>query len=411
MLYLGLDHHRKQITVTVRDESGEIIERRQISTDPKRVREWLAGVQERSGAEGGWVACVEICGFGQWLWPLLTEYGCLRRVVIQPETRSKQKTDRRDSNHLSELLWVNRHRVLSDERIHGVRVVQIPSAAECDDRQLTVLRQRLGRRRTQIINRICHILNKLNKHWECPTKGLDTKVARRWLHDLQLEPLDRLELNQCLEDWERSDCQIAECQQQIEQRVEQSPPAEIVKTMPGASDYAALALTSRIGDIGRFATPRSLGNYWGLTPSCRDSGEKTGRRGSITKDGSPVARFILGQIVLHVLRRDPQMRAWFKRIRQRRGSKIARVAVMRRLTTILWHMLRNKTPYVIGGLPPRATRRRRNQATPPDSTGARGPHPACPKSPVGTFPADSGGCRPSVAVAGAQPRRRKSRVQ
>jgi transposase len=217
-------------------------------------------------------------------------------------------------------------------------------------------------------------------------------------------------MNHCLEDWERCECQIAELQQKIVERVGQSPASKILMTIPGARDYAALTLASRIGDIRRFATPRSLGNYWGLTPSCRDSGEKTGRRGSITKDGSPVARFILGQLVLHVLRRDPEMRSWYKRIRQRRGSKIARVAVMRRLTTILWHMLRNQTPYMIGGLPPRSDRRGRNQAAPPDSVGARGPHPACPTSPVWTSPADSDGCRPSAAPR-TKPRRRKAPVR
>lgn len=65
-----------------------------------------------------------------------------------------------------------------------------------------------------------------------------------------------------------------------------------------------------------------------------------------------MARFILGQLVMHVLRRDPWMKAWYGRIKRRRGAKIARVAVMRRLATILWHMLKYQQPYVIGG-PPR----------------------------------------------------------
>jgi hypothetical protein len=56
--------------------------------------------------------------------------------------------------------------------------------------------------------------------------------------------------------------------------------------------------------------------------------------------------------VLHVLRRDAPMRAWYLRIKKRRGAKIARVAVMRRLATILWHMLKHNAPYVVGG-PPR----------------------------------------------------------
>ena len=62
-----------------------------------------------------------------------------------------------------------------------------------------------------------------------------------------------------------------------------------------------------------------------------------------------MARFILGQMVLHVLRDDPYMKAWYGRIKKRRGSKIARVAVMRRLACILWHMVKHKQPYVRGG--------------------------------------------------------------
>lgn len=55
------------------------------------------------------------------------------------------------------------------------------------------------------------------------------------------------------------------------------------------------------------------------------------------------------------------MRAWYLRIKRRRGSKIARVAVMRRLTTILWHMLQKREPYQIGG-PPRKKLKRRQPA-------------------------------------------------
>ena len=122
-------------------------------------------------------------------------------------------------------------------------------------------------------------------------------------------------------------------------------------TAPGSGAYGSLALSSRIGAIERFARPGSLANYWGLTPSCRNSGDAKDRLGSITKQGSAMARFILGQMVLHVLRKDPHMKAWYGRIKKRRGSKIARVAVMRRLACLLWHMVKFKQPYVVGGPP------------------------------------------------------------
>jgi transposase len=84
---------------------------------------------------------------------------------------------------------------------------------------------------------------------------------------------------------------------------------------------------------------------WGLTPGSRNSGEATDRLGSITKQGSAWARFLLGQLVLHVLREDAWMRSWFKAIKRRRGAKIARVAVMRRLATVIWHMLTRNEDY------------------------------------------------------------------
>jgi len=106
-----------------------------------------------------------------------------------------------------------------------------------------------------------------------------------------------------------------------------------------------VAIASRIGDIERFRRPGSLANYFGLTPGCRNSGEATNRLGSITKRGSKLVRYLLGQAVVKVLRFDAGMRDWYKRIKRRRGSKIARVAVMRRMVTILWHMLKKKQRY------------------------------------------------------------------
>jgi transposase len=125
--------------------------------------------------------------------------------------------------------------------------------------------------------------------------------------------------------------------------------AGLIDTIPGAGAYGSLALACRIGSIERFPHARSLAHYWGLTPGCRNSGDATRRLGSITKEGSVMTRFILGQMVLHVLRRDPRMKEWFQRIKKRRGAKIARVAVMRCLASILWQMLKHQQIYRLGG--------------------------------------------------------------
>jgi transposase len=351
MLYLGIDQHRKQLTVCVRNEKGDGIDRRQVSTQWDRVRGFLTEIQTKAG-KAGFVVIVEICGFNDWLVKLLKEYGCSKVLFVQPEKRSKKKTDRRDANALCELLWVNRQRLLEGKRVQGVRSIHWPSEDDAQDRQLTELRKRLGQLRTRSVNRIKHLLRKHNLEQECPTKGLDTIRARKWLQTLPLGSMDRLEMDLLLRQWELWDEQIQRLNEAITRRQTESKTAAVIATVPGCGAYSSLALASRIGSIERFPRPGSLANYWGLTPGCRNSGDQTDRLGSITKEGSVTARFILGQLVLHVLRKDGSMRAWYGRIKKRRGSKIARVAVMRRLATILWHMVQHHEAYQGGG-PPR----------------------------------------------------------
>lgn len=353
MLYVGIDQHRKQLTVSVRDESGNVVLRRQVSTEWKKVREFFDELRERSSSQDGYLAVVEICGFNQWLLKLLPEYGCRETIVVQPGEQSTHKTDRRDASGLSEVLWINRERISQGLPVRGLRRIQIPGAVDQADRRLTSMRHNLGRELTRTINRIKAILRRHNLEQECPTKGLETKRARIWLNQLSLSTIERAELNQELARKDLLRRQVEQLQADILVRYAAHPAARLISTMPGAAAYSSLGLASRIGDIGRFKHPRSLANYWGLTPGSRNSGEATQRLGSITKQGSALARFLLGQLVLHVLRKDTWMRTWFRGIKRRRGSKIARVAVMRRLTTILWHMLTKNEAYVCGG-PPRA---------------------------------------------------------
>jgi transposase len=357
MLCLAIDQHRKQLTGNLRNETGDVILRRQVSTDWKRVHAFFGELRERSLPEGGFAVILEVCGFNDWLLKLLKEYGCRETILIQPEKQSKKKTDRRDANAFGEILWVNRHRLLADTKVQGIRRVVPPGERDAQDRQLTARRQRLGQSRTRTINRIKRLLRKHNREQECPTKGIDTIQGKRWLSEVLLGPMDRWEMDQLLAQWKLVDEQIEQTAAAIGKRQAEAPSAAIIATIPGAGAHGSLALAARIGDVHRFPRSKSLASYWGLTPGCRNSGETTDRLGSITKQGSATARFILAQITLHVLRRDAGMRAWYQRIKKRRGAKIGRVAVMRRLATIIWHMVKYQEPYVAGG--ERGTKRRK----------------------------------------------------
>lgn len=345
MLYLAIDQHRKQLTVNLRDEAGDVILRRQVSTEWERVREFFDGLRDRSVPEGGFIAIVEVCGFNDWLLKLLAEYGCRETVLVQPEKRTRHKTDRRDSNSLGELLWTNRCRLLAGKKVQNVRRVVPPSVGDAEDRQATTLRRRLTQLRTRTINRVHHLLLKHNLQQECPTKLLKTIAAKKWLAELPLGQIDRLELDQLLAQWELLDKQLEKLEAEIGKRQAENATAPLIATIPGAGAWGSLGLACRIGPIERFPHSGSLPKYWGLTPRSNNSGDNKQRLGSITKEGSSLARGILGQMVLHVLRRDAAMKQWYLRIKKRRGSKIARVAVMRRLATIIRYMIKRQQPY------------------------------------------------------------------
>ena len=329
---------------------------RQVSTRPEKIEAFF---RQFSTMDAEFMAILEACGFNDWFIEELRKWKCREIVLIHPEKPSKKKTDRRDAQNLADLLWINRERLMAGQIVRGLRRVYMVSQEEREDRQLTSLRKALGQRRVRTLNKIHRIINRHNLIWQYPTKTVQTRVGRKWLAKVPLPAIDRLEMDVLLNEWEICDEQIDLVAQKIVVRANRSDPdsvlnaTQILMTTPGISSYSGLTLASRIGPIERFPRPRSLANYFGLTPGCRNSGNAQDRLGSITKQGSKTARFILGQLVLHVLKHDPKMRTWYRRIKLRRGSKIARVAVMRRLTTIFWHMLKYKEPYTIGGPPPR----------------------------------------------------------
>jgi len=359
MLYLAIDQHAKQLTVCVRNADGDTLLRRQVSTRREKVQAFF---QQLTQMDAQFMAILEVCGFNDWLIEVLRQWSCREIVLIHPQKPSKKKTDRRDAHKLADLLWVNRERLAAGETVHGLRRVYLVSQKERDDRQLTSLRKTLGQRRTRTLNKIHRIINRHNLIWEYPTKSFQTQAGRRWLAALELPEIDRLEMEMLLEEWKTCDGQIARVEAKIAERAravepgQLCSPTQLLMTAPGVSHYSGLTLACRIGPIARFPRPRSLANYFGLTPGCRNSGNAQDRLGSITKEGSKIARFILGQLVLHFLKHDPKMRQWYRRIKLRRGSKIARVAVMRRITTVFWHMLTHEEAYSIGGPPPRLRR-------------------------------------------------------
>src|SRR5262249_17346536 len=104
----------------------------------------------------------------------------------------------------------------------------------------------------------------------------------------------------------------------------------------GIGLYSALVVVAELGEVGRGG---EVGAYAGLTARVRQSGDHC-RHGAITREGSPLLRWVLTEAAMKVIREDVALRNFYTRIRKRSSAKTARVAVARKLAEIGWKRLR-----------------------------------------------------------------------
>ena len=274
MLYLAIDQHRDQLTINLRNEQGDVIQKDQISTKHDDIKDFFDKLARQAGKHRGFMAIVEVCGFNDWLIEKLKEYKCNEIVVMQPDSSSNKKTDKRDANALGELLWNNRKRLKNGERPNGIRRIIPASQKDAEVRQLSNFRQFLITQRTRLVNKIKGILNKHNMLQDAPTKLSWTNKFRKWLETVTLPSVDRLEVDAHLELWKTCDKQIITIEMELAKRTEDNKEVAKIAAIPGITAMGAIALLARIGDIRRFKNPDSLANDFGLTPGCRNTAGK-----------------------------------------------------------------------------------------------------------------------------------------
>lgn len=117
------------------------------------------------------------------------------------------------------------------------------------------------------------------------------------------------------------------------------PANHAIQAITGVGPVMAGIFVAEIGDISRFPTARHLCSWVGVTPKVRDSDEKI-QRGHITKQGSGLVRWAAVEAVARYHGGDP-IRPSYKRIADRRGKMIARVAAARKLLTLVYYGLRD----------------------------------------------------------------------
>ena len=328
MLIIGCDFHPGFQQVAIFDNrTGEMQEKRlQHRGEAEQFYRSLGGQEVRVG--------MEACGHYPWYERLLAELGFELWLGDAAKVRAsvvrKQKTDRRDAEHLLHLLL--------EERFPKIWV---PSLEERDVRQLLVHRHKQVQARTRSKNQLQAMalscgMQKKRKLW--------SKAGRAELEQLPLLPYAAERRKCLLEALDALEAEIVELDRRVEEEARRRPEAVLLMTHPGVGPVTALAMVLTLGPAERFESGKQVGSYFGLIPSEESSGGKQ-RLGKISKQGSSFLRFLLVEAGQTAARYDPQLKRFYRRLAVRKNRGVAKVAVARKLATRLYLMLREGWTY------------------------------------------------------------------
>ncbi len=330
MMIIGCDYHPAfQQIAFVDTETGELQERRlQHREEAEKFYRDLAA-ECRKVRVG-----MEASGQARWFERLLAELNFELWIGDAAEIRSKrvrkQKTDRQDAQLILKLM-------LKDDFPR----IWVPSWENRDLRQLLWHRHRMVQARTRIMNQLQAVA--LNEGLRCK-KRLWREAGREQLEAFRLAPWASRRRRDLLELMDRLNPTITDLTQTIEQEAEKCPAAQRLMTHPGVGPLTALAFVLIIGTADRFQCGKQIASYLGLVPLEESSGNRR-RLGHITKQGNALLRFLLVEAAQVSVRSIPEWRNKYFHLAMRRGRKIAKVAMARRLAVQMFWMWRKGWDY------------------------------------------------------------------
>src|SRR5882724_4882128 len=330
MIIIGVDFHPEfQQIASVDTDTGEFQEKRLAHCEEAEMfyRAVVASGQKvRVGMEAS--------GHARWFERLLAELQIELWIGDAAEIRAKrvrkQKTDRQDAQLILRLLLENRF-----------PQIWVPSWENRDLRQLLWHRHRMVQARTRIMNQLQAVA--LNEGLRCK-KRLWRDKGREQLESFRLAPWASRRRRDLLVLLDRLTPTIAELTQAVEQEAEQCPEARRLRTHPGVGSLTALTFVLIIGRAERFQCGKQIASYLGLVPLEESSGQRR-RLGHITKQGNSLLRFLLVEAAQVTVRSDQEWRSKYFHLAMRRGRKIAKVAMARRLAVRMYWMWRKGWDY------------------------------------------------------------------
>jgi transposase len=330
---IGLDVHRDFAQIAVW-EDGLIRQAGRVATTPEGLRELADSLLPSDE-----VALEATCN--TWAIVKLLEQRVARVVISNPmKTRAiaeaKVKTDKVDAAILAQLLAAD----------------YLPSVWKPDDatqalRRQVARRANLVKQRTRLKNQVQAILQR-NLVPRCPFADMFGIKGRSWLINQGLPSDEKFAVDALLRliDFHAQELKLIDTD--LGRIGLERPEVKRLMTVPGIDATVALSIIAAVGDFHRFAGPDRLVSYLGLNPRVRQSGNQPASHGRITKNGRAHARGMLVEAAFSAVKTPGPMRAFYERIRSKRGMQIAIVATARKLAVLCWHLIIKDEDYAYG---------------------------------------------------------------
>ena len=255
-----------------------------------------------------------------------------RVVISNPmKTRAiaeaKVKTDKVDAEVLAQLLAADYLPAvwMPDERTQALR------------RQVA-RRAHIVKQRIRLKNQVQSILHR-NLIARPPVADLFGIKGRCWLANQPLPADEKLTVEALLRQLDFHGQELRIIDAELGRVALEREEVKRLMTIPGVDATIALSIVAAVGDFHRFGRPQQLVSYLGLNPRVRQSGDQPASHGRITKHGRAHARGMLVEAAWVAVKTPGPLRAFYERIRSRRGMQIAVVATARKLAVLCWHLI------------------------------------------------------------------------
>jgi transposase len=332
MFFVGIDLHKKTITLCVVNQQRQVWQRQTLHcSEPEKIRRFFAEL-------GPFQAVVEATASYEWLWQLL-EPLAERLVLAHPKklriiAESTRKSDRLDAQVLAEFLALG----------------MIPEAYRPTPRQR---QQRvLVRQRCYLRKQITALKNKLRRilsNYNADRKDLFSAEGLAYLAEIKVLAVDRVVIDQLRGLWEYLEKQLAGLDQELRSFARQAPVREqearaVLESIPGVGAVTVDVVLAEVGDVQRFRSEKRVASYAGLAPGQRESAGRSKELG-ISKEGSRLLRWALVEAAWRLVRHSQRWQRVYEQLCKRRGKKKAIVAVARRLLGVMVALLRSGQAY------------------------------------------------------------------